>query len=159
MKTETLKISLSRGAFALVDAADYPTLSAHKWSLSRARLGYAVRKATANGKAAFVKMHNAVLAPPPGLEVDHINGDTLDNRRCNLRLATRRQNIANRRPTASSGFKGVYRHKSGWAARIRLQGRLQYLGTFPSPDLAARAYDAAASAEWGEFAFQNFGAR
>lgn len=92
-------------------------------------------------------------------ELDHINGDPADNRICNLRLATRSQNCANRRVTkrSKSGIKGISQKSSGtWEARIALAGRGFYLGTFPTADAALAAYTQAAQKYHGEFAVLNF---
>jgi hypothetical protein len=101
-------------------------------------------------------MHRLIMAAPDGIGVDHINGDGLDNRRANLRLASQRDNSANMAVRASSatGFKGVSwkRRNRKWQAQI---GRT-YLGIFASAEEAARAYDHAAREAWGEFAHLNF---
>ena len=137
--------------FALVDDADYAELSKHKWCVSD---GYAVRKI---GKK-VTAMHRVILNTPVGMHSDHINGDRLDNRRCNLRVCTRTENMRNRASNrnTSSQYRGVSLSKSGWAARIRLSGHLQHIGFFANEADAARAYDARAVAAWGEFARLNF---
>lgn len=94
----------------------------------------------------------------PASHIDHINGNRSDNRWQNLRLATRAQNNRHRRCYSKSGFKGVEKDKdsSRWRARIKIDGRSQHLGSFASAELAARAYDKAASSAFGEFAKLNF---
>ena len=89
--------------------------------------------------------------------VDHINHDTLDNRRCNLRICNTKQNNANRR-RLRPGYKGVeYSPKlSKWRARIRANGKLIQLGCFTFAEDAARAYDCAAAYFFGDFAHLNF---
>lgn len=139
-------IELSRGLHALVDAADYEWLSAMRWRASKSRTKfYAVYT---NGKS-VVQMHRLILPPPDGLFIDHINGNSLDNRRCNLRLATRAQNNANR-PRVGGGYKGVSldRKTGKWLAFI-------YLGMFDSAEAAAAAYDKQAESLHGEFHFKN----
>lgn len=92
--------------------------------------------------------------------VDHINGNGLDNRRANLRLASHAQNHANsqKRKGKSSPYKGVSWSRSGakWMATIRSAGKTTYLGVFTNPIEAAKAYDRAASEIYGEFARVNF---
>ena len=92
-------------------------------------------------------------------DVDHWNGDGLDNRRRNLRAATPSQNQHNRRKRlgCSSRFKGVHWHKrhGKWAAKIRIDGRQLHLGYFPVERDAAAAYNLAANQEFGEFALTN----
>jgi hypothetical protein len=101
-------------------------------------------------------LHRAILNAPVGLEVDHINGDGLDNRRSNLRLATREGNQRNRaaRRDNTSGLKGVSLHVSTgkWQARIRTGGEQVYLGVFTTPEAAHEAYAEAAIRLHGKFA-------
>lgn len=104
-------------------------------------------------------MHRLIMAPPRHLFVDHINNDPLDNRRANLRLCTLQQNAMNAPGRgAVSGFKGVFLHRrSGrYYANITVDGRSHHLGSYVDPADAARAYDAAALAHFGEFAWINF---
>ena len=90
--------------------------------------------------------------------VDHINGNGLDNRRSNLRPASRSQNGANRGAPSNntSGFKGVTRFRLKWMAKIQVHGRTIHLGLFATPQEAARAYDTAALEHFGEYARPNF---
>jgi hypothetical protein len=94
--------------------------------------------------------------PAEGMTIDHINGDPSDNRWCNLRLATRSQNQANRRPNcnSSSGVKGVEWHpQSGkWRAKIGINRKAHHIGLFTSKEEAGRAYLAEAQKHFGEFA-------
>lgn len=93
--------------------------------------------------------------PPKGVDIDHINGDRTDNRICNLRLASRSQNMANvgLKGTNSSGFKGVSWHKKSqrWRARIKVDYREIYLGSFDSPEEAHAAYAEAVKRYFGAF--------
>jgi hypothetical protein len=97
---------------------------------------------------------------PHGLEVDHINHDKLDNRRCNLRIVTRQQNNQNTRPktssTRTSAYKGVHLAKGKWRASIHTNGTTRQLGTFTDEVAAAKAYDQAARYYFGEYAYLNF---
>ena len=107
------------------------------------------------------RVHRKILGlfPNDGLEVDHINHNGLDNRRCNLRVCTRQQNQMNKRAMkGSSKFKGVFWHSHAkkWGACITLQGRNKYIGVFISEIDAARAYDRYAAEHFGEFAYLNF---
>lgn len=106
-----------------------------------------------------VLMHRLILLAPDTTLVDHINGDPLDNRRENLRYATQSQQNANRHRTfGASRFKGVYRRRDGlkWCAQCRVPGGKQrYLGSFDSEEDAARAYNAAATELFGEYARLN----
>jgi len=151
-------ITLTRGHETIVDDDAPESVTRHRWTtLSTGGLLYAVRKITINGNQLTVLLHRALLGAEPGQVVDHINGNGLDNRRQNLRLATQAQNRANTRKTyGSSRFKGVYRDKSKWVAQIsNNRNGVDYLGRFSSEREAARAYDRAARARFGEFAATN----
>jgi hypothetical protein len=142
---------------AIVDDADYPAVSAARWYAHRgARTWYAVRS---NNHALL--MHRILIDAPRGSEVDHWNGNGLDNRRSNLRLSTKstnQQNSAKQRRVCRSRFKGVCWSKSAkkWVAYIKLDGRQQHLGCFAEELEAAHAYDSAARRLFGEFARLNF---
>jgi hypothetical protein len=145
----------------LVDDENYAWLSQWKWTaVKRGGTWYAVRT---EGDHGHVYMHKQILQVPEGCEVDHCNGDGCDNQVINLRAATRSQNQANRgrQSNNTTGYKGVRKARrrtgSAWVAQINIGGRDSvHLGTFPTPEAAARAYDAAALAEYGEFAHLNF---
>jgi len=104
-------------------------------------------------------MHRFLMQPPPGMQIDHINGDGLDNRRCNLRLATNTQNRRNGKAHSdgTSRFKGVCwdKFRGRWRADITFENRSIHLGRFHSETDAAIAYDAAARDLFGEFARLN----
>jgi hypothetical protein len=89
-------------------------------------------------------------------EVDHVNGNRLDNRRANLRLCTRAENARNVRGRALSGFKGVTQVRARWRAVIYAEGKIHRLGSFGAAEEAAHAYDEAARRLHGEFAKLNF---
>lgn len=145
------EIILSGGQTAIVDDADYELVSAHKWKLDSTGR-YVVR----NLRKRTLYMHRMLLKAPTGLDVDHINGNGLDNRRENLRLATHAQNQCNQkiRTDNSSGYKGVRWHSGDrrWRARITFQGREIWLGNFSTAELAHAAYCSAAQKLHGQFA-------
>lgn len=105
-------------------------------------------------------MHREILQPGPGFEVDHVNGDGLDNRRANLRECVRTQNNANHGlgRLNASGFKGVSWDAANrrWRTSISAAGVTRNLGRYDRPEDAARAYDRAAVATFGDFARLNF---
>jgi hypothetical protein len=105
-------------------------------------------------------MHRQITSAPPGLVVDHINHNGLDNRKDNLRLCTRAQNALNQRPRkgTSSRYKGVYWHERDkrFYAQISHKGRRYHLGSYKSEIQAAKAYDKKAKELFGEFAHLNF---
>jgi hypothetical protein len=106
-------------------------------------------------------MHNLVINIPDGMFCDHINRNGLDNRKANLRPATHTQNIWHRRkfkPYSRSKYKGVdfAKDMKRWRARIRVNGKRIYLGSFKNELEAAKAYDHAAKKYHGQFASLNF---
>jgi hypothetical protein len=154
----TLSIPLTRGLSALVDASDYAAvMAAGPWQTNpdHGRRPYAQRNVRASGRHTTQSLHTFLTGWPL---VDHINGDGLDNRRVNLREATRAENNRNRGLNRNnrSGYKGVAPTKSGrWSARIKAHGTDRSLGTFATAEAAARAYDDAARELFGEFARPN----
>jgi hypothetical protein len=98
-------------------------------------------------------MHRLLLGEPAAI-VDHVNGDTTDNRRENLRLCSHTQNMQNRKVSRSnrSGFKGIYPDKGRWRAEIQANGIKHRLGSFETPEAAAAAYQVAAEKLHGAFA-------
>jgi hypothetical protein len=103
-------------------------------------------------------MHRLILRVDANTQVDHRDGNGLNNTRGNLRPATHAQNQHNSRlrKDNQSGFKGVHRQGNRWVARIRVDGEQKHLGSFRTPEEAARAYDAAALRLRGEYARLNF---
>ncbi len=147
-------IALTKGKFAIVDAADYASLSRFRWHATECR-GRFYAATVIDGKS--VAMHRLLMSPPPGKIVDHIDGNGLDNRRANLRLCTRRQNRRNTRPRRkTSAFLGVSRRGDKYLARIKHNGRAFYLGLFDTETQAAHARDTKAKELFGEFAWLNF---
>jgi hypothetical protein len=154
-------LPLTQDRIALVDSADLPFLVRWRWEyLPNGRSGYAVRRLYAQGRTITIYLHRQLLSARPGELVDHENGNGLDNRRENLRLATVAENAANRlaRPR-DIPYRGVYRSRAGskpYKAMITVAGKCKHLGWFARMEDAARAYDAAAFAAFGRFARLNF---
>lgn len=158
-------IPLGHERFALVDADIATEISQWRWCVSgkvaKGRKLYAHRPfkisedAAWKGNTAWVKLHIFIARPPPGMEVDHINGDTMDNRRQNLRWATNQQNCINRR-TDRHGLRGVYPADGSWSARIKTHSKQINVGRYATPADAAHAYDEAARRVHGEFARFNY---
>lgn len=149
------QIPLTQGRFALVDDEDYDELSKYTWNYGMPQ-GYAARKIGYRGKKVY--MHRQILDAPPKIDVDHINGNKLDNRRVNLRLVTRSQNLYNAAPRGgSSRFKGVCWNKplGKWVASIQINRKLVHLGVFTDEIEAAKTYNRAATEHIGEYARLN----
>lgn len=155
------KIPLTKGKFALVDDEDYDQLIMLDWCCQSSNNGHYRAVTRPDSKKRAIKMHRFILNAPPGLVVDHINGNPLDNRRCNLRLATQLQNTHNRNKSTNntSGYKGVWKRCDGrakkWTAEIKVAGVKHFLGGFFTPEEAAKAYNIAALKFHKEFAQLN----
>lgn len=135
---------------AIVDDEDYDSVISEKWYLA---VGYAQA-------AGSVYMHRLLMGFPEGMEIDHRNGNKLDNRKENLRVATHQQNLFNRSAQKNNvgGDKGIHLTKSTgrWRAQLKFGKRRIHVGYFDSPEEAARAYDRVAIEKFGEFAYLNF---
>lgn len=159
------EIPLTHGQVALVDDEDYDLLTIHKWSALKAQRQnrvnfYAVRTVTADGQQDCIYMHRVVIGAADGQKVDHKNGNGCDNQKSNLRFANSSQNVANQIALLranKSGYRGVYwaAYAKRWRAQLGGHGARVHLGYFDDPLAAARAYDRAAVAVWGEFARPN----
>lgn len=141
-----------RGYTAAVDDDDYERVNVFRWAYSN---GYAQRRS--GGKC--ILMHRMITNAGESIEVDHINGNRLDNRKANLRLCSRSQNMMNvgKRANSKSGYKGVSwsTQRRKWAAMIWKDGKPINLGRFDCKHKAALAFNVAAMALHGEFAFLN----
>lgn len=155
------EIPLTQGKVAVVDEEDFDRLNKHKWyACKNGNTFYALRKSNVNGKRLTILMHREILGLKPGDPgVDHRDGNGLNNRRKNLRLASHEQNGMNRRrnKNGTSRFKGVYWEKNHrkWHVRIKFGGKYVHIGYFDSEEDAARAYDEKAKELFGEFARLN----
>ncbi len=156
------KIPLTKGLVAIVDEDDYEILSHFKWySVGHPGKYYAAYYGGKNnGYPQHIRMHRVILNAPNGIEVDHINGDRLDNRRINLRLGSRAENACNRgkfNVITHSRYKGVTFHKRDriWQGTICTNGNHVHLGYFKSEQEAATAYNIAAITYHGKYAKLN----
>lgn len=155
------KIPLTQNKFALVDDKDFDYLNQWKWCADAK--GYAVRSEkrsqTGRDKRNLIRMQREILDAPTDLFVDHINGDKLDNRRINLRLATPSENMRNRKISYNnkSGYKGVWfnRKKQKYVAYIKFNNRSHVLAHSDDVIDAAHIYNQFAEQIFGEFARLN----
>ena len=153
---DIVRIPLTQGKTALIDVCDLDIVKDYNWYAAKSRnVYYAQRMERRVGRKA-IKLHRALLSPPEGYVVDHINGDGLDNRRCNLRIATQQENHQNQITPKhnTSGVKGVSWHSRDlvWYANIRVSGRLIYIGKFRDFEAACAARLEAERRYFGEFA-------
>lgn len=157
-------IPLSRGLFATVDDADLHLVADIKWHAHPngrvSRNYYAVNgrggaKPTIAGRR---YMHRLILGAEPEQYVDHVNGDGLDNRRVNLRIATAADNARNATSKRPHGYRGIWLDRSNTKWRVRICVNYQTIRSsgFVDPVDAAREYDRLARLHHGEFAVLNF---
>lgn len=131
----------------------------YRWRLKVDTGGYRIAVAGSGKHNRDIRMHRLIAQPPDGMVVDHINGDTLDNRRENLRVCTSAENIRNAgigRRSKTSRFKGVHLDKGLWVASAMFNYKKRIIGRFADEEEAAKAYDAFARECFGEFARLNF---
>lgn len=153
-----VQIALTRGQVTLVDQEDYDALGSYSWHVTKKGGGfYARRTFSDQGKNRHEFLHRVIARATAGSVVDHINGNTLDNRRENLRICTAAENTRNRvKMKKNPWFKGVQKSWRRFRARITVNKKIILLGSFATAEDAARAYDAAALRHHGPFAKLNF---
>lgn len=154
------EIPLTNGKFSQVDDEDFEMLSAFSWCHDQKnnRAFRSVYLPLSKG-ARTLRLHTVIMKTPPGLVVDHIDGNPLNNQKNNLRICTRAENSRNRRKSwkKSSQYKGVSWDKTNkkWVASIRFDRRLAHLGSFSTEIEAAKTYNAAAIRLHGKYARLN----
>jgi len=155
-------IELTQGYKTMVDDEDFEWLNQWKWHLKNTGKNlYAARGIWDNdrGNNRFIRMHRLIMGASGSIQVDHINRNTLDNRRCNLRLCDNAQNHWNSgvKRNNTSGFKGVdwLKKNKKWRARLHFHGKEVHIGCFKNKLDAALAYNEAALKYFGEFARLN----
>lgn len=146
-------IPITKGKFTIVDDEDFEELNQYNWICHTPESVY--RQKMVKGVRRMIWMHRFIMKCPDGMEVDHINGNALDNRKSNLRICTHAENMKNigfsKRNT--SGYKGVYWNKSAnkWQAQISISGRVTYIGLYDNIEDAASAYNTSAKKNHGDF--------
>lgn len=151
------KVPLTRDQYAIISTEDYDVVSRHIWQakfVKETNSFYAGSSMRSDNGIIYLLMHRLIMNADDGFVVDHINRDTLDNRRENLRIATNSENMRNR-PASSlntSGYKGVQKFGDKWKAVIQVNRKQIYLGSFITAEEAYEAYCSAALELHGEFA-------
>jgi len=134
------KIKLTNGKYCLVDDCDYH-LNEFNWYSKSKSEDYPMRIIKIDGRYLKIYMHHAIVGRPiNGKEVDHLNGNTLDNRRENLRIVSHRENMQNRIEKRRNAFVGISRHKNRWQAKIHIKGKRKFLGLFDNRFEAQEEY-------------------
>lgn len=152
-------ISLTRGFEAVVDLDDVADVSGYRWTtLINSQTGHAYAARYEKGKC--ILMHRALLDAPSGMWVDHEDGDGLNNRRRNIRVATPAQNMANkvverRNKLGAKGVSDVGKGINRFRATIKPNGKTVHLGSYPTVEEARAAYRGAAKVLWGSFAHRD----
>jgi len=152
-------INLTQGKIALVDNDDFEKIKGNGWYVTR--YGYAGKGFYKKKKETFELMHRLIMNLKKGdkKQIDHINHNKLDNRKCNLRVCTISENKRNTlvQKNNNSGFKGVYWHKKRckWIAQIQFNKKTIHLGDFDDKINAAKTYNESAKIYFGEFACLN----
>lgn len=162
----TSTIPLSRGYETAIDLIDMERVSRHKWRADvriqkSGKVVVIACRTIGNRKVGYTSelLSRFIMNPPHGMVVDHIDGNTLNNVRNNLRICTQAQNVCNRGPAHSTGskYKGVCWNKQAgkWTSQIKFNKRYYHLGYFDSEQDAAMQYNIAAKLHHGEFAYIN----
>ena len=153
---ESCYVTLTRERGCLIDVKDMDSLGRHRWYARKSGNGFYAATNMPDGfkKQTSITMHRAIMDPADGMVVDHISEDTLDNRRCNLRAITKRDNNLNRKPNkgSTSKYSGVHwsRNEKCWKVQINIAGHGVYLGRFNDEKEAAFAYASKFVEIWGE---------
>lgn len=151
------EILLTKGKTVLIDIEDIEKVCQWNWSTqvhkAKNKENFYARR---NDKGKHIMLHRFLMNAPEGLEVDHKNGNGLDNRKSNLRLATKAQNNTNISRLKNNKFRGVYSTKKGYRVQICHQRKPIHLGYFNSEKEAATVYNNKAIELFGEFAVLNF---
>ena len=149
MAEDTVIVPLTQGKEAIIDAQFAPAVLARKWYAKKDKGGlwYAARSFKQQGMDKSERLHRFIYALAygpiaPGMQIDHRNGNGLDNRLVNLRAATTRENQINQQMHRAGRLPGAYRigQHTAWHAQIKIQGKVVYLGTFVTEQEAHQAY-------------------
>ena len=157
IETGQTRSDVKRKWLVMVDDEDFDFLNQIHWQVDAFKcVGCHTKK---DGKKSNILMHRMIMKPPKGVEIDHIDGNRLNNQKSNLRFATSSQNKINRgaRKDNKSGYKGVSWHKQRncWAVRLMINGKYQHLGLFQDKHKAAQVYNDNASKYYGSYAWLN----
>jgi hypothetical protein len=154
IKTGQTRSDVKREFLVMVDDDDFDYLNQFYWQVDK----YDTVRTHKNSTGYYL-IHRMIMKAPKGVEIDHIDGNRLNNQKSNLRFATSSQNKINRgaRKDNQSGFKGVSWHKQRkkWAARIMIDKKYQHLGLFDTKIEAAKVYNQHALKHYGEYAWLN----
>lgn len=155
LTTAHKRSDFKRQWLVMVDDEDYNYLNQFNWQVDKNSCVSTHTNSLLDSRL----IHRVIMKPPVGVEIDHIDGNRLNNQKSNLRFATSSQNKINRgaRKDNCSGYKGVSWHKqrNRWTARIMVNGKYKHLGLFTDILEAAKAYNHNAFKHYGEYAWLN----
>jgi hypothetical protein len=144
-----------KGYNVLIDDDIAPLILSRKWHVSRrkGRVYFASTVHTNSGRSFEIRLHRLLACAVDGLFVDHKNGNTLDNRRENLRICTNAENTRNQpdRQRNKVGYRGVSKVRDKFKAKITFNGKNIHIGYFSTPKEASQAYEKKARELFGEF--------
>lgn len=156
------KLKLNLGYYALVDDEDFDRVSIKKWYIqgmnNKEKKFYVIANLPREGaQKGSIRLHQFIIGIHlnKSIIIDHINGNPLDNRKCNLRFVNKNQNLFNRIPANDRKFKGVFKKKNRYISCIRFKKKLIYLGRFKTEIEAASVYNKKAKELFGEYAYLN----
>lgn len=158
------EIILTKGFVAIVDDIDFDFINQWKWRVIKSGITWYASRSGGwkNKKQQSIYMHRVIIDRMginlSGMKCDHIDRNGLNNQRNNLRKATHSQNRVNAINPTTSGYRGIYYHKSTkkFIARLNINGKDTYLGSFTNAIDAAKRYDSATLKYNGKFAITNF---
>lgn len=147
-------IPLTRGLECMIDDEDHALLSLINWYVGRNKTS---QKSYARNDV-FGRMHRFLMMANSGQEVDHIDGNSLNNQKHNLRICSLKENRRNRSKNLNSKnrYKGAYFMNGKWISKIRVDDKMLCMGPYLNEEDAAKSYDDAAKKYYGEFAKLNF---
>lgn len=146
------EIKLTKGKIAVVDDEDFESLNKFKW-LSYNRYAARATYVTGDGKQTWIFMHRFLKNCPKNLQVDHINRNTFDNRKCNLRIATHQQNSFNHPGYGNRGITKITNRplKKPYCVRLMINGKGLYFGYYKTIKEAKKVWKSKAKEYYGEF--------
>lgn len=153
-------IKLTKNLETIVDDDDFESLNKFKWYSLHCQYGYYAARSPytkGNGQKTLL-MHKVIMGDHDSFDIDHINGNKLDNRRENLRIVTRSQNMFNtpiRNVKKTSKYKGVVKKKNRWLSYIMIDYKQKFLGSYKEEKDAAMAYNKAVKEHFGNGYFIN----
>lgn len=163
-----MKEIIFKGLRVVIDEEDYPLFTMFNWYIkttpSNKKYLVSYSQKVVNGKVLYNKkfsLHRVITNAPSDKEIDHINQNTLDNRKCNLRICDKSDNLKNKSKykNNTTGYKGVTKkngRRKKYMTQISIDGKTKFIGSFLTAKEAAEKYDEVCLIHYGEFGSLNF---